>query len=156
MLEKQPALPQAEKVSIISLDPSHTHKNNSIHDSVLDLVYEFNDHIGLDWKIILQRNATFFFSFFCCLSIRASFPWGCSHTAHPTNPMLSQTQGGPCRQRSTGGDIRSLAGYHPKKTLHCCWVTAAVVLSKACSDSTCAEHHLLCPLLFLFVSLLNV
>ena len=52
----------------------------------------------------------------------------------------------PCPQRSTGGDVRSLVGCHPKETWHCCWVTS-VVFSSACSDSTYAGHHLLCPLL---------
>ena len=53
---------------------------------------------------------------------------------------------GPRPQRSTGSDVRSLVGCHPKETLHCCWVTS-VVFSSACSDSTYAGHHLLCPLL---------
>ena len=52
----------------------------------------------------------------------------------------------PHPQRSTGSDVRSLVGCHPKETLHCCWVTS-VVFSSACSDSTYAGHHLLCPLL---------
>ena len=52
----------------------------------------------------------------------------------------------PHPQRSTGGDVRSLVGCHPKETLHCCWVTL-VVFSSACSDWTYAGHHLLCPLL---------
>ena len=49
----------------------------------------------------------------------------------------------PRPQRSTGSDVRSLVGCHPKETLHCCWVTS-VLFSSACSDST---YHLLCPLL---------
>ena len=52
----------------------------------------------------------------------------------------------PRPQRSTGGDVRSLVGCHPKETLHCCWVTS-VVFSSACSDWTYTGHHLLCPLL---------
>ena len=51
-----------------------------------------------------------------------------------------------CRQRSTRGDHRSLVGYPPKESLHCCRVTA-VVLSDSCSDSTCVGRHSLCPLL---------
>ena len=47
---------------------------------------------------------------------------------------------------SAGGDVRSLVGCHPKETLHCCRVTL-VVFSSACSDSTYAGDHLLCPLL---------
>ena len=49
----------------------------------------------------------------------------------------------PRPQRSTGSDGRSLVGYRPKETQHCCRVTS-VVFTDACSDSTNAGHHLLC------------
>ena len=52
----------------------------------------------------------------------------------------------PRPRRSTGRDVRSLVGCHPKETQHCCRVTW-VVFTDACSDSTNAGHHLLCPLL---------
>ena len=45
-------------------------------------------------------------------------------------------------QRATGGDVRSLAGCHPKETLNCCRVTA-VVFSNAFSYQTHTGHHLL-------------
>ena len=63
-------------------------------------------------------------------------------------PATSKTDSAsrPCRQRSTGRDVRSLVGCHLKETLHCCRVTS-VVFSGAGSDSTYAGHHLLCPLL---------
>ena len=40
---------------------------------------------------------------------------------------------------STGGDIRSMVGCHPKETLYWGWETL-VVFSDYCSYSTCAEH----------------
>ena len=67
---------------------------------------------------------------------------------HPSPPATPRAHSAsrPRPQRSTGSDVRSLVGCHPKETLHCCWVTS-VVFSSACSDSTYAGHHLLCPLL---------
>ena len=65
---------------------------------------------------------------------------------HPSPPATPRAHSAsrPRPQRSTGSDVRSLVGCHPKETLHCCWVTS-VVFSSACSDSTYAGHHLLCP-----------
>ena len=67
---------------------------------------------------------------------------------HPSPPATPRAHSAsrPRPQRSTGSDVRSLVGCHPKETLHCCWVTS-VVFSSACSDSTYAGHHLLFPLL---------
>ena len=67
---------------------------------------------------------------------------------HPPPPATPRAHSAsrPRPQRSTGSDVRSLVGCHPKETLHCCRVTS-VVFSSACSDSTYAGHHLLCPLL---------
>ena len=67
---------------------------------------------------------------------------------HPPPPATPRAHSAsrPRPQRSTGSDVRSLVGCHPKETLHYCWVTS-VVFSSACSDSTYAGHHLLCPLL---------
>ena len=57
-------------------------------------------------------------------------------------PAISKTHSAsrPRPQRSTGGDVRSLVGCHPKETLHCCRVIS-VVFSSACVDSICAGHH---------------
>ena len=69
--------------------------------------------------------------------IRASRP--------PTTPR-AHSASRPCPQRSTGGNVRSLACCHAKETWHCCRVNL-VVFSSTCSDSTNAGHHLLCLLL---------
>ena len=70
-----------------------------------------------------------------CLSSRHHPP-----LATPRAHSTSQ----PHTQWSTGGDLRSLVGCHPKETLHCCWVNS-VVFSSACTDWTYAGHHLLLP-----------
>ena len=50
-------------------------------------------------------------------------------------------------QRSTGGDVRSLGGCHPKETMQCCqslgWCLVLPVLFQHTQD----VHHLLSPLL---------
>ena len=52
---------------------------------------------------------------------------------------------GPAAHRSTGGDVRSLVGCHPKETLHCCqslgWCLVLPVLFQRTQD----VHHLLSP-----------
>ena len=64
----------------------------------------------------------------------------------PATPKTHSASPPPPLKRSTGSDVRSLAGCHPKETLQCCWVTS-VMFSNACSDGTFTGHHLLCPLL---------
>ena len=81
----------------------------------------------------------FFFFFFFFFAVPSSVPTSETHQG-----AYSASRSRP--QKSTGSDVRSLAGCHPKETLHCCWVTS-VVFSSACSDWTYAGHHLLCPLL---------
>ena len=68
----------------------------------------------------------------------------CRSSQHPPPSATPRAHSAsqPRPQRSTGGDVRSLEGCHPKETLHCCWVTL-VVFSSACSDWTYAWHHLL-------------
>ena len=91
--------------------------------------------------------------FFFFFAVPSSVPTSealllCRSSKHPP-PLATpraHSASWPCPQRSTGGDVRSLVGCHPKETLHCCWVTS-VVFSSACSDWTYAGHHLPCPLL---------
>ena len=97
-----------------------------------------------------DKNWHFFFFFF---SVPSSVPTSEAllprrSSRHPSPPATPNAHSAsrPRPQRSTGSDVRSLVGCHPKETLHCCWVTS-VVFSSACSDSTYAGHHLLCPLL---------
>ena len=99
----------------------------------------------------------FFFIFFSFLSFFFAVPSTVPtseallprrSSRHPSPPATPRAHSAsrPRPQRSTGSDVRSLVGCHPKETLHCCSVTS-VVFSSACSDSTYAGHHLLCPLL---------
>ena len=104
----------------------------------------------------LKRNkwqSFFFFFFFFFFAVPSSVPTSEAlpprrSSRHPPPPATPRAHSAsrPRPQRSTGSDVRSLVGCHPKETLHCCWVTS-VVFSSACSDSTYAGHHLLCPLL---------
>ena len=86
--------------------------------------------------------------FFADLRGTAPAPLVPASLPHPRHPYLrphpTHSASRPRPQRSTG-DVRSLAGCHPKETLHCCRVTS-VVFRSACSVSTYAGHHLLCPL----------
>ena len=68
----------------------------------------------------------------------------CPHLRQHTR--LIPHQSWPHPQRSTGSDVRSFVGCHPKETQHFCWFTL-VVFTDACSDSAYAGHHLLCPTL---------
>ena len=92
----------------------------------------------------------FFFFFFAVPSTvptsEALLPRHSSRHPPPPATPRAHSASRPHPKRSTGSDVRSLVGCHPKETLHCCWVTS-VVFNSACSDSTYAGHHLLCPLL---------
>ena len=95
----------------------------------------------------------FFFFFFFFFAVPSTVPTSEAllprrSSRHPSPPATPRAHSAsrPRPQRSPGSDVRSLVGCHPKETLHCCWVTS-VVFSSACSDSTYAGHHLLCPLL---------
>ena len=101
-------------------------------------------------SFIPQFRLFFFFFFFAVPSFvptsEALLPRRSSRHPSPPATPRAHSASRPRPQRSTGSDVRSLVGCHPKETLHCCWVTS-VVFSSACSDSTYAGHHLLCPLL---------
>ena len=107
------------------------------------------------WVYTGKSNITefvthFFFFFFSCPIICADFRGTApvplvSASPHSATPR-AHSASWSCPQRSTGGDVRSLVGCHPKETLQSCWVTS-VVFSSACSDWTYTGHHLLCPLL---------
>ena len=99
------------------------------------------------------HGQVFFYSFFVFFAVPSTVPTSEAllprrSSRHPSPPATPRAHSAsrPRPQRSTGSDVRSLVGCHPKETLHCCWVTS-VVFSSACSDSTYAGHHLLCPLL---------
>ena len=81
-----------------------------------------------------------------CADLRGTAPAPLVPAFPPSATPRAYSALQPRPQRSTGGDVKSLVGCHPKETLHCCWVTS-VVFSSACSDSTYTGHHLLCPLL---------
>ena len=89
-----------------------------------------------------------FWCVFCCPIIRADLRGAAlcrsSRDSPPPATSIADPPGTP--QRSTGGDVGSLVGCHPKETLHCHRVTS-VVFTSACSDWTYAGHHLLWPLL---------
>ena len=62
----------------------------------------------------------------------------CFHAACPNIPTPSHTWSpfrivaqSSCHQRSTAGDVGSLVGYYPEKTLHCSWVTLLGWLCRA-------------------------
>ena len=97
--------------------------------------------------------------FFCCPIICADLRGTAPSPLVPASPTSGHTQDSfrivNPPQRSTGSDVRSLVGCHPKETLHCCWVTL-VVFSSTCSDSTYAGHHLLCPLLTTVLAKLRI
>ena len=99
---------------------------------------------------ICPRSYLFIFLFFVVAAVPSSVPTSEAllpcRSSPPSATPRAHSASRPCPQRSTGGDVRSLVGCHPKETLHCCWVTS-VVFSSACSDWTYAGHHLLCPLL---------
>ena len=105
-------------------------------------------HRNTDTDVVGMHS--FFFFFFAFPSSvptsEALLPGRSSR--HPPPPAIPRAHSAlrPHPQSSTGSDVRSLVGCHPKETLHCCWVTS-VVFSSTCSDSTYAGHHLLCPLL---------
>ena len=98
----------------------------------------------------MSTMQSFFFFFFAVPSFvptsEALLPRRSSRHPSPPATPRAHSASRPRPQRSTGSDVRSLVGCHPKETLHCCWVTS-VVFSSACSDSTYAGHHLLCLLL---------
>ena len=85
---------------------------------------------------------------FCCPIICADLtdttPVPLIPASLPLTTPTTDSASWPHPQRSTGGDVRSLVSCHLKETLYNCWVTS-VVFSSACSDSTYAGHHLLCP-----------
>ena len=98
-------------------------------------------------RYCIETLAYFLIYFFCLLLLLLlSHHLRSSRCPPPPATLRAHSASWPHPQRSTGNDVRSLVGCHPKETLHCCRVTS-VVSSSACSDSTYAGHHLLCPLL---------
>ena len=131
---------------IVSREKSTIHKIREIQvDCKFQVLCE-------DFRSKFNKAIFFFFFliFFCCSINCADLRGTAPAPLVPASPTSGHTQGSsasrPRPQRSTGGDVRSLVGCHPKETLHCCRVIS-VVFSSACSDSTCAGHHLLCLLL---------
>ena len=105
------------------------------------------------WNLTGLNHLFFLFLFFYFFAVPSTVPTSEAllprrSSRHPSPPATPRAHSAsrPRPQRSTGSDVRSLVGCHPKETLHCCWVTS-VVFSSACSDSTYTGHHLLCPLL---------
>ena len=112
-----------------------------------------NRFVSGNWQWLPHKSSdetSFVFVFFAVPSTvptsEALLPRRSSRHPSPPATPRAHSASRPRPQRSTGSDVRSLVGCHPKETLHCCWVTS-VVFSSACSDSTYAGHHLLCPLL---------
>ena len=107
----------------------------------------------LDLRIRTQSSERYCFIFFpsvlkestvvviCCSTIpRAARP-GIRTSGHTKDSFRIAAS----PQRSTGGDVRSLVGCHPKETLHCCqslgWCLVLPVLFQRTQD----VHHLLSP-----------
>ena len=78
-----------------------------------------------------------------CFLLTYHLCWPQRHCSHATQPLATPVDHSalqPHTLRSTGGDVRSLVGYHPEETLHCCRVTS-VIFSSTCSHLTCSGHH---------------
>ena len=121
-----------------------------IRNKQVQLFYRLRYQMVSDQKLRRIHTTTNLFLFVAVPSSvptsEALLPRRSSRHPPPSATPRAHSASRPRPQRSTGGDVRSLVGCHPKETLHCCWVTS-VMFSSACSDSTYAGHHLLCPLL---------
>ena len=79
---------------------------------------------ALTQKHTLGPNFFFFFFFFAVPSTvptsEALLPRRSSRHPSPPATPRAHSASRPRPQRSTGSDVRSLVGCHPKETLHCC------------------------------------
>ena len=91
-------------------------------------------------------NHNFFLGPIICADLRGTAPAPLVPASLLPATPKTHSASWPRPQRSTGSDVRSLVGCHPKETLHCCRAIS-VVFGSGCSDWTYAGHHLLSPIL---------